>query len=66
MLKRLLEAGIRFDDEDVIVHVLDTAFRRYKDGTTALNAEFTLPRGRGSAISGIFRYGRWSGRAGDN
>ena len=27
---------------------------------------FALPGGRGSAISGILRYGRWSGRTGDN
>jgi ppGpp synthetase/RelA/SpoT-type nucleotidyltranferase len=43
LLKRLLEAGIRLNDEDVIVQVLDTAFRRYKDGTTALIDEVILP-----------------------
>lgn len=43
MLKRLLETGIKLDDENVIVHVLDTAFRRYKDGTTALIDEVILP-----------------------
>ncbi|HXM48131.1 MAG TPA: RelA/SpoT domain-containing protein [Pyrinomonadaceae bacterium] len=43
MLKRLFEAGIRLNDEDVIVHVLATAFRRYKDGTAALIDEVILP-----------------------
>lgn len=42
-LKRLLEAGIRLDSEGVIVQVLETAFRRYKDGTKSLIDEVLLP-----------------------
>jgi hypothetical protein len=42
-MKRLLEAGIRRDKEGVIVQVLETAFRRYKDGTKALIDEVLLP-----------------------
>jgi hypothetical protein len=42
-LKRLLEAGIRLDNERVIVQVLETAFRRYKDATKALIDEVLLP-----------------------
>ena len=43
ILKRLLEAGIRLNDEDVVVQVLDTVFRRYKEGTKALIDEVILP-----------------------
>lgn len=42
-LKRLLEAGIRLDNEGVIIQVLETAFRRYKDATKALIDEVLLP-----------------------
>lgn len=42
-LKRLLDAGIRLDNENVVVQVLETAFRRYKDGTKALIDEVLLP-----------------------
>ncbi|MEO6945844.1 MAG: RelA/SpoT domain-containing protein [Nitrobacter sp.] len=42
-LKQLLESGIRLDNEGVIVQVLETAFRRYKDGTKALIDEVLLP-----------------------
>lgn len=42
-LKRLLEAGIRLDKEGVIVQVLETAFRRYKDATKSLMDEVLLP-----------------------
>ncbi|MCX7309510.1 MAG: RelA/SpoT domain-containing protein [Afipia sp.] len=42
-LKQLLDSGIRLDNEGVIVQVLETAFRRYKDGTKALIAEVLLP-----------------------
>ncbi|GGI29846.1 RelA/SpoT domain-containing protein [Bradyrhizobium guangdongense] len=42
-LKRLLEAGIRLDKEGVIVQVLETAFRRYSDGTESLIDQVLLP-----------------------
>jgi hypothetical protein len=43
ILRRLLEEGIRLNDEGVVIQVLDTAFSRYKEETRALIDKVILP-----------------------
>jgi hypothetical protein len=42
-LQKVLQAGIRLKNDDVVAQVLAVVFRRYKDGTPALIDEVILP-----------------------